>query len=84
MVDNFFSESLEIILIDTLNKNQTLTELSLKGNRLSHTCLKKVKQIINRNIKAIEEKEPNKLKAAIYKLKYEQQKLDKAKEGLKA
>lgn len=43
--DNFFSESVEAILLETLNKNTTLTEISITGNRFSHSCLAKVKKI---------------------------------------
>ena len=81
--DNFFSESVEAILLETLNKNTTLTEIALVGNRFSHSCLSKVKKITQRNIKMIEEQEPNKLKAEIYRLNYEKQKLDNAKKKLK-
>jgi hypothetical protein len=38
-----------------------------------------VKKITQRNVKMIEEQEPNKLKAEIYRLRYEHQKLDQAK-----
>ena len=55
-----------------------LTEVSLQGNRLSHGCLVKLKQIYQRNIKLIEEKEPDRLKAELYRLKYENEKLNKA------
>lgn len=81
--DNFFSESVEAILLETLNKNTTLTEIGLSGNRFSHSCLSKVKKITQRNQKMIEEQEPNKLKAEIYRLNYEKQKLDNAKKKLK-
>ena len=72
--DNFFSETVEAILLETLNKNTTLTEIGITGNRFSHSCLAKVKKITQRNIKMIEEQEPNKLKAEIYRLNYEKQK----------
>lgn len=69
--DNFFSESVEAMMLETLNKNITLVDIGLNGNRFSHSCLAKVKKITQRNIKMIEEQEPNKLKAEIYRLKYE-------------
>jgi Ran GTPase-activating protein (RanGAP) involved in mRNA processing and transport len=69
--DNFFSENVEAILLETLNKNTTLTEIAMTGNRFSHSCLQKIKKITQRNIKMIEEHEPNKLKAEIYRLRYE-------------
>lgn len=62
---------MEAILLETLNKNTTLTEIALTGNRFSHSCLGKVKKITQRNVKMIEEQEPNKLKAEIYRLNYE-------------
>lgn len=71
LADNFFSENVEAILLETLNKNTTLTEIALQGNRFSHSCLQKIKKITNRNLKMIEEQEPNKLKAEIYRLRYE-------------
>ena len=61
-----------------------LTEIGLHGNRLSHNCLSKIKQIYQRNMKLIEEQEPNKLKAELYRLKYEQEKLDAAEKVLKS
>ncbi len=83
LTDNYFSESIEVLLISALNTNTTIVEMGLAGNRLSHTCLKKVKKLEKRNMKVIEDKEPNKLRAKIYKLKYEQKKLEKAQENLK-
>jgi len=76
LCDNFFSEQIEAIMLETLNKNTTLTEIGLQGNRFSHSCLAKIKKIATRNVKMIEEQEPNKLKAEIYKLRYEHQKLE--------
>ena len=58
-------------MLETLNKNTNLVDISLQGNRFSHSCLAKIKKITNRNVKMIEEHEPNKLKAEIYKLRYE-------------
>jgi len=55
-----------------------LTEVALQGNRLSHGCLAKIKQIYQRNIKLVEEKEPDRLKAELYRLRYENEKLQKA------
>ena len=39
LADNFFSENVEAVLLETLNKNTTLTEIVLQGNRFSHSCL---------------------------------------------
>ena len=82
LADTFFSENVEAILLETLNKNTILTEIVFAGNRFSHSCLQKVKKITNRNLKMIEEQEPNKLKAEIYRLRYEHEKLNQAKSHL--
>ena len=71
LCDNFFSEQIEGFLIENLTKNTTLTEIGMQGNRFSSSCLTKVKKIAMRNVKMIEEQEPNKLKAEMYKLRYE-------------
>ena len=42
--DNFFSEQIEYVILEALNKNTILTELNLAGNRLSHFCLAKLKR----------------------------------------
>ena len=83
LCDNFFSEQIEAIMLEILNKNTTLTEIGLGGNRFSHSCLAKIKKIAQRNVKMIEEQEPNKLKAEIYKLRYEHSKLEQARSLLK-
>lgn len=69
--NNFFSENVEAVLLETLNKNVSLTEIVFTGNRFSHSCFSKVKKITVRNSKMLEEQEPNKLKAEIYRLRYE-------------
>lgn len=83
LADNFFSEQVEAMMLETLNRNTTLVDIGLQGNRFSHSCLAKIKKIANRNVKMIEEQEPNKLKAEIYKLRYEHEKLKHAKNMLK-
>ena len=60
-----------------------LVEINLLGNRLSHSCLAKIKQIYQRNTKLVEEKEPNRLKAELYRLRYEHDKLQKARDEVK-
>ena len=42
-------------MLETLNKNTTLVDIGLLGNRFSHSCLAKIKKIANRNVKMIEE-----------------------------
>jgi Ran GTPase-activating protein (RanGAP) involved in mRNA processing and transport len=81
--DNFFSEQIEGLMLEALNKNTNLVELNFSGNRFSHSCLAKLKKITTRNIRMIEEQEPNKLKAEIYRLRYEHGKLEEAKTKLK-
>ena len=39
LTDNFFSENVEAILLETLNKNVSLIEICLQGNRFSHAGL---------------------------------------------
>lgn len=80
--DNFVSESAEIALLEYLEANNCLQKVQLAGNRLSHSCLKKIKKICERNRKEFEDAEPNRLKNETYRLKYEQRKLDAAREKL--
>jgi NLR family CARD domain-containing protein 3 len=70
-------------MLEALNKNTNLVELNFNGNRFSHSFLGKLKKILTRNIRMIEEQEPNKLKAEIYRLRYEHGKLEAAKTALK-
>jgi len=83
-LDNFISEKIEKILLEILDKNKTLVDFSVNGNRLSLCCLNKIKKILQRNNKEYEEKEPNKIKTEIYRLKYEQQKIEAARRKLDA
>ena len=83
LADNYFSESVEALMLEKLNKNITLIDIGLQGNRFSHSCLTKVKKITQRNIKMIEEREPNKLKAEIYRLRHEHGKFEEAKKALR-
>ena len=55
MTDNFFSETIESTVIDSLNKNSSLTSVDLRGNRFCHATMVKIKQITNRNVKTLEE-----------------------------
>ena len=45
LTENFFSQNIEGIVLETLNKNVNLIEIGLTGNRFNHTCVQKVKQI---------------------------------------
>ena len=69
--DNFISEKIEKILLEILEKNKTLTEFTLSGNRLSLCCLNRIKKILHRNALEHEEKAPNIIRTEIYRLKYE-------------
>ena len=80
--DNFVSERAEATLLEYLEANIHLQRVQLAGNRLSHSCLKKIKKICERNRKESEDAEPNRLKNETYRLKYEQRKLDVAREKL--
>ena len=69
--DNFISEKIEKVLLEVLEKNKYLIEFNVVGNRLSLCCLNRIEKIIKRNKKAMEEREPNKIRSEIYRLKYE-------------
>lgn len=75
-VDNFVSQKAEKILLELLEKSSSLIDLNLKGNRLSLSCISRIKRLLGKNAKQLEEKEPNKIKAEIFQLKYEQKKLN--------
>jgi hypothetical protein len=83
LCDNYFSEQIENHIVDSLSKVTNLTDVNFNGNRFSHSCIAKIKKITAKNQKMIEEQEPNRLKAEIYRLRYEQTKLEQAKERLK-
>ena len=53
--------------------------MQLTGNRFSHSCLSKIKKITIRNNQMIADMAPNKLKAEIYRLRFEHNKLEQAK-----
>jgi Ran GTPase-activating protein (RanGAP) involved in mRNA processing and transport len=81
--DNYFSHEIDYVIMDFLDKNKTLTKLDLTKNRFSLQCLQKINRIIDRNIKAKNEKEPNELLVEVYRLKYENTKLNEMKDTLK-
>ena len=64
--DNFISEKIEKIIIDLLEKNKSLIEFPLTGNRLSVCCLNRIKKILLRNVHELENREPNKLKVFFF------------------
>lgn len=65
-----------------IEKNKYLIELKVSGNRLSQCCLSRIDKIMKRNKKSLEEREPNKIRTEIYRLKYEQKKIMMAREKL--
>lgn len=65
--------------MELLHRNNTLISLVLTGNRLSLSCLKAIKKTMDRNNKELEEREPNKIKSEIYRLKEKQKKIAEAK-----
>jgi Ran GTPase-activating protein (RanGAP) involved in mRNA processing and transport len=81
--DNYFSHEIDHVVVDFLDKNTKLTSLDLSKNRFSLQCLQKIQNLINRNIKIQNDKEPNKLLVEVYRLKYENTKLNEMKETLK-
>jgi len=81
--NNYFSEQIESFILESLSKNQALTECSFTGNRFSHSFLQKLQKLTARNLRLNEEQEPNKLKSEINRLKYEYTKLEEAKAKLK-
>ena len=80
--DNYVSDKYEKIIVELLQKNSSLISLVLTGNRLSLSCLKTIKKLMDRNNKELEEREPNRIKSEIYRLKEKQKKIADAKERL--
>lgn len=68
VADNFISEQIEKEITQILEKNHSIVNFTLRGNRISKACLKRVKQILTRNRKKEEDREPNNLKTQIYRL----------------
>lgn len=61
-----------------LQKNNSLINLALAGNRLSLSGLRSIKKVIDRNLKIYEEREPKKMKSEILNLKEKQKKIKEA------
>lgn len=49
--DNYVSDKYEKLITELLHKNTTLITLNLVGNRLSLSCMKLIKKIMDRNNK---------------------------------
>ena len=81
--DNYFSHEVDYVVVDFLEKNTSLIKLDLSKNRFSLQCHQKIQNIVDRNIKIQNDKEPNKLLVEVYRLKYENTKLNEKKETLK-
>lgn len=80
--DNYVSEKYEKIYVELLQKNHTLISLALAGNRLSLSGLKGIRKVVERNLKAFEEREPKKMKSEILNLKEKQKKIKEAQEKI--
>lgn len=81
--DNYFTHEVDLLLIEYLDKNYSLTKFDIEKNRLSLLCVSKVNEIIERNRKQQSEKEPNRLLVEVYRLRYENTKLDEMKDSLR-
>lgn len=80
--DNFISEQLEFTIIEYLEANYSLCKVGLAGNRLSHSCILKVKRLCERNKRELDNSLPNKLRNEQYRLQYEHRKLAVAQDKL--
>jgi Ran GTPase-activating protein (RanGAP) involved in mRNA processing and transport len=80
--DNFISEQLEPIVCEYLEANYTLCKVGLTGNRLSHSCILKVKKLCERNKRDQENFLPNSLKTEQNRLQFEHRKLAVAQDKL--
>lgn len=81
--DNYFSHEIDYVVLDFLENNTNLISFDLSKNRFSLQCIQKIQKIIDRNVKIQNDKEPNKLIVEVYRLKYENTKLNEMKETLK-
>ena len=82
--DNYFSQQIDFVILNYLEKNTTITHIDLTKNRFSFKCLQNVNKIIKRNRNIQNNKEPNKLLVELYSLKYENTKLNELREALKS
>ncbi|CAJ1388398.1 unnamed protein product [Effrenium voratum] len=67
--DNFLDDTLDITLIEAL---QTIQQLQLESNRLSHRSLARVAEVCARNRRRVRDKEPRALRQEIRRLKHEE------------
>lgn len=81
--DNYFSHEIDNVVLDFIEKNVNLILFDLKKNRFSFQCLGRIQRVIDRNLKVLNDKEPNKLLVEVYRLKYENTKLNEMKDALK-
>lgn len=81
--DNYFTHEVDMLLVKYLSKNTMLTAFNIEKNRLSLLCKKKVHDLILRNISIEKNKESNRLLVEVYRLRYENTKLDEMKDTLK-
>ena len=83
-MDNYISEKHEKLLLEMLEDNTSIASFVLVGNRLSLATLKQIKRITDRNQRDLEEREPNKIKSEIFRLKEKQKKINETKEQLES
>jgi Ran GTPase-activating protein (RanGAP) involved in mRNA processing and transport len=76
--NNFISGASGDAILDALYRNRSLVTVDLGGNQLDHVRLSKLKALGQRNLAAIREIEPRRLRAAIQRLRGQQIKLRKA------
>jgi hypothetical protein len=81
--DNYFSHEIDYVVVDFMERNYNLLNFDLSRNRLSYQCMISLNKIIERNNRIENEKESNRLLVEIYRLKYENTKLNEMKECLK-
>lgn len=81
--DNYFTHEVDVIVLEFLEKNKTLIKFDVEKNRLTLICMQKIKEIIERNKKIKDDKEPNRLLVEVYRLRYENTKLEEMKESLR-
>jgi chromosome segregation ATPase len=81
--DNYFTHEVDLLVLEYLEPNRTITTFNVEKNRLSLLCMKKIHEIIDRNIKIQTNKEPNRLLVEVYRLRYENTKLDEMKDALR-
>lgn len=81
--ENFISSNSGELLVDALYRNKSITVADLRGNKLDHVRLQKIRAVCRRNLMAQRDAEPRRLRREIVRLKGEQAKLRKAEKTLR-